>query len=430
MQIYVIQSGDTIWQIAERFSLSPTVLIQSNKINQPENLVVGQTLVIPIIGRYHWTRQGETLPQISQRYHVSVNELIRVNHITNPNQIPVGYRLYIPQQHRRFVDVNAYIDPRSTGASSPQVVDEVGEHLTYLAIFSYAVTRDGSLTPVTDQPSINAAYRHRTAPLLVLTNFENGTFSQDLATAILTNNDLQNKILDEAIRIMDEKGYLGLDFDFEYLGAENREPYNDFLRKAQSRLKEKGYFVSAALAPKVSATQTGVLYAGHDYNAVGGIVDFIFFMTYEWGWSGGPPMAVSPIQSVRRVLAFAINQGVPKNKIMMGIPLYGYDWTLPYVPGGPWAKLVSPQQAIQLAAKYNQSIQYDSNSQAPFFQYTDEDGKRHEVWFEDARSIQAKFNLVKELGIRGFFYWVLGEDFPQNWLLIQDNFIVDKRVTT
>lgn len=112
----------------------------------------------------------------------------------------------------------------------------------------------------------------------------------------------------------------------------------------------------------------------------------------------------------------------------MGIPLYGYDWTLPYVPGGRWAKSISPQDAIQLAVRYKQSIRYDPISQAPFFHYTDENGARHEVWFEDARSIQAKFNLVKELGLRGFFYWVLGRDFPQNWLLIEENFNVNKRV--
>ncbi|HBI04404.1 MAG TPA: spore gernimation protein, partial [Paenibacillaceae bacterium] len=116
------------------------------------------------------------------------------------------------------------------------------------------------------------------------------------------------------------------------------------------------------------------------------------------------------------------------DKIMMGIPLYGYDWTLPYVEGESWAKSISPQQAIALALRYNVAIQYDSVAQSPFFNYIDEQGRRHVVWFDDARSIQAKFDLVKELGIRGFFYWVLGRDFPQNWLLVEDNFVVRKRV--
>jgi spore germination protein len=111
----------------------------------------------------------------------------------------------------------------------------------------------------------------------------------------------------------------------------------------------------------------------------------------------------------------------------MGQNLYGYDWTLPYVPGGQYARAVSPQRAIEIAAENKVSIRYDYTAQAPYFDYTDTAGKQHRVWFEDARSIQAKFNLVKELGLRGVSYWKLGLAFPQNWLLIEENFNVVKR---
>lgn len=427
MQIHVIRPGDSLWRISQLYGVPVDLLIGANQIPNPNRLVVGQSLVIPIWGRYHWVQPGESLYRISRQYNVPIAEIIRINQISDPSQIPVGLRLYLPPAPRPTVDIAAYIDPRITGEASPQVVDSVGENLTFLNIFSYAVNRDGTLTPVIDQPSIQAAYGDRVAPLMVLTNFEAGTFSTDLATALFTNEALQDKVLDAAIQIMEEKGYLGLDFDFEYLGAQNRERYNQFLRKARTKLKEKGYFISSALAPKLWEGQVGVLYEGHDYRAHGQIVDFIFFMTYEWGWSGGPPMAVSPIDQVRKVMEYALSV-VPRNKIMMGIPLYGYDWTLPYVPGGRWARSISPQQAIALAARYGAAIQYDPVAQAPHFNYFDEQGREHKVWFEDARSIQAKFHLVKELGIRGFFYWVLGHDFPQNWLLIQDNFIVRKRV--
>lgn len=426
MQIHVIRPGETLSTISRLYSIPLNELININEVPNPNNLVVGQTLVIPIWGSYHWIKSGESLYTISKQYDIPISELKKVNGITNPDTIPVGSRLYIPQKEKTSIDTGAYIDPRITREKSAQYVNDAGKDLTFVNIFSYAVNRDGTLTPVIDQPSINAAYENDAIPLLVLTNFEEGQFSQEIATTIFNDETLQNKVLDEAIRIMEQKGYLGLDFDFEYLGRENREKYNAFLRKASIKLKEKGYFLSSALAPKLSKDQIGVLYEGHDYKAHGEIVDFIFFMTYEWGWSGGPPMAVSPINEVRKVIEYAITE-VPRNKIMMGIPLYGYDWTLPYVKGAKWAKAVSPQQAIKLAAKYGAKIEYDEVSQAPYFNYIDEQGKEHVVWFEDARSIQAKFDLVKELGIKGFYYWVLGNDFPQNWLLIEDNFTVKKR---
>lgn len=136
-------------------------------------------------------------------------------------------------------------------------------------------------------------------------------------------------------------------------------------------------------------------------------------------------MAVSPIGPVRDVLEYAITE-MPPSKITMGQNLYGYDWTLPFVEGTV-AKALSPQAAIQLAADYNAEILYDQKAQAPYFKYTDSEGRLHEVWFEDARSIQAKFNLIKELNLRGISYWKLGLAFPQNWLLLADNFHITKR---
>lgn len=427
LHIHVVKPGESLFTISQTYRISANVLIQANQISNSNNLVIGQTIVIPITGGYRFVQPGESLYTIGREYNIPAEELARINGITNPAAIYPGLRLYIPPRPKATVDVGAYIDPNITGTNSMQVVDEVGNYLSSLQIFSYHVTSQGTLIPLNDQPIINTAYRRRTVPLMVITNFAAGTFSRELATSILNNVNLQEKILDEAIAIMDRKGYLGLDFDFEYLGPENREPYNEFLRRASERLKQRNYLLSSALAPKLSDEQVGILYEGHDYAAHGQIVDFIFFMTYEWGWSGGPPMAVSPINQVRKVMNYAISR-VPKNKIMMGIPLYGYDWTLPYVPGGKFARAISSQQAISLAARYGVNINYNTVSQAPLFNYTDEQGKQHEVWFDDARSIQAKFNLVKELGIRGFFYWVLGRDFPQNWLLLEDNFTVRKRV--
>ena len=427
MQIHVVRAGETLTKIALAYGCSVQEIAVANQVPDRSRLVVGQTLVIPTNGQYHWIQSGESLWSISRRYKVSIEDIVRMNKITNPNNIPVGLRLYLPQKSKQTIEINAYIDPRMTGSRSGREVDKAGEHLTYLAIFSYAVKRDGSLTPVEDQPSLNAALKDRVAPLMVLTNFEDGQFRTELATLILTNEALQDRVLNQALQIMEEKGYRGLDFDFEYLGANNSDRYVRFLEKARQLLKARGYFLSTALAPKYRAEQRGVLYEGHDYRAIGQVVDFIFFMTYEWGWSGGEPMAVSQISSMRSVMRYAVSV-VPRQKIMMGMPLYGYDWTLPYVKGGKFAKSVSPQKALELAIRYGASINYDKTSQAPWFRYTDEQGKEHEVWFEDARSMQAKFDLVKELGIRGFFYWVLGNDFPQNWLLIEDNFVVRKRV--
>lgn len=426
MQIHVVESGQTLSSIAETYGTTPAAIQEANDLPNPDDLVIGQAMVIPIEGSYYWVRQGDTLYTIGQRYQISAAELAKVNGISQYRPLQVGQRLYIPPRPRRAADFNAYAEPRRT--VSPELeadVRQAAPHLTYLAPFSLRIKRDGTL----QRPALNdfqaIAKDNQVVLMLVVTNLEKDQFSSELGGLILNNEELQNKLLDTIIQTARELGMGDIHFDMEALPAQDREAYIRFLRKARDRAHAAGMMMSVAVAPKTSAEQQGKWYAAHDYKAIGEIADFVVIMTYEWGYSGGPPMAVSPIGPVRRVLQYALTE-MPAEKIMMGQNLYGYDWTLPYQPGTT-AKALSPQAAIALAAKQNVPIQYDYRAQAPFFEYTDDQDKKHQVWFEDARSIQAKFNLVKQLGLRGVSYWKLGLPFPQNWLLIESNFRVRKR---
>ena len=211
---------------------------------------------------------------------------------------------------------------------------------------------------------------------------------------------------------MKDKGYRGLNIDFENVLPADRELYNQFLQESVASLHKEGYFVSTSLAPKISADQKGLLYEAHDYPAHGRIADFVVLMTYEWGYRFGAPRAVSPLNEIRRVLDYAIT-AIPRNKILMGFQLYARDWVIPHVQGQE-AETYSPQEAVNRAIKYGAAIQYDTVAASPFFRYKDEQGRGHEVWFEDARSAQAKFDLIKQYNLRGVSYWVLGYPFPQN----------------
>ncbi len=428
MQIHVVQRGQSLFLIAQMYNSTVSAIAEANKIPNPNNLVVGQTLVIPIVGSYYWVQPGDSLYSIAAKFGLSYQELARINGISVNEPLQIGLRLYIPPRPRRIAEINAYVEPfgNTVAPELEQAAREAAPYLTYLAPFSYQVQRDGSLKapPLNNFPAIAGEWG--ATLMMAITNLEEGQFSAELGRIILTDEAVQNQLLDNIINTARQQNFSDIHFDFEFLPPELRENYNNFLRKASARLSAAGLLMSTALAPKISGEQIGPWYEAHDYKAHGEIADFVIIMTYEWGWSGGPPMAVSPIGPVRQVLEYALTQ-MPAEKIMMGQNLYGYDWTLPFVPGGPFARAVSPQRAIEIAMENNVAISYDYTSQAPFFYYTDNQGRQHVVWFEDARSIQAKFDLVKELRIRGVSYWKLGLPFPQNWLLIEENFSVVKR---
>ncbi|UFT99457.1 glycoside hydrolase family 18 protein [Radiobacillus kanasensis] len=428
MQIHVVSSGDTLYNIARRYGTTVDAIAAVNELNQADPLVIGQALYIPIIGEFYEVQQGDTLYSIGQRFGIDYRELARINNISVNTPLSVGTRLYIPQPDQQSIEVNAYIEP--LGGNVSEALENAAEknapYLTYLAPFSYRVSRDGSLIapPLNNFKTI--AEQNNAGLMMVVTNLEGGEFSDTLGQLIVTNPEIQNTLLDNIIATAQSVGFRDVHFDFEYLPPANREDYNQFLRKAKERLSTAGLLMSTALAPKTSATQEGAWYEAHDYAAHGEIADFVVLMTYEWGYSGGPARAVSPIGPVREVVEYALTE-MPANKVMLGQNLYGYDWTLPYVAGGEYAKALSPQQAIQLARRENVAISYDEEAQAPFFRYFDDAGKEHEVWFEDARSILAKFNLIRELDLRGISYWKLGLAFPQNWQILDAMFDIEKQ---
>lgn len=133
-------------------------------------------------------------------------------------------------------------------------------------------------------------------------------------------------------------------------------------------------------------------------------------------------MAVAPLNKVREVVDYAVSRISP-SKIDLGIPNYGYDWTLPYIKGTSKATVIGSLEAVRTAIEAGVPIQFDETAMSPFFQY-EKDGVSHEVWFEDVRSYRAKFALLPEYGLRGMGYWQIMRFFRPNWLLLKDTFLI------
>jgi len=417
---HTVRTGESLWSIARTYGVTVQSIIQRNQLSDPDRILPGQVLYIPA-PRYR-VQSGDTLFGIAQRFGVSLQTLMKINNITNPDLIIPGNVLTIPIKPRRVLDVNAFI--YLTGQQAAPIVRNVGRLLTYLSPFAYRIREDGSLDPIDDLPAINAAYAERAVPMMSVNNFTSTELGENVAHAVLSNTQVSERLISNILRVMDQKGYMGLNIDFENVLPEDRENYNRFIQLAVDRLHPRGYFVSSSLAPKTSEQQTGLLYTAHDYAAHGRILDFVVLMTYEWGYRLGPPRAISPLNEIRRVLNYAVSV-MPRYKIFMGFQIYARDWLLPHVQGQE-AETFSNKEALNRAVRYGAVIQYDTVAQSPFYRYWDDQGRQHEVWFEDARSAQAKFDTVKEYGLGGISYWALGYPYPENWVLLEDNFTIRK----
>ena len=225
-------------------------------------------------------------------------------------------------------------------------------YLTYLSVFSHGFREDGSLLPPEggDEEIISIAKEYGTVPLLTLTSItENGTFSSELVESLLSSPELTSSVAVSLAETAVENGYGGVDLDFEYIPSQYADGYVALINELQTLLPE-GYVIFTSLAPKTSAAQSGLLYEGHDYGKIGAASDYVLLMTYEWGYTYGPPLAVAPKPQVRQVIEYALSE-IPSSKIFMGIPNYGYDWTLPYVRGESKAQSLSNIEALRLAGE-------------------------------------------------------------------------------
>lgn len=372
-------------------------------------------------------KKNDTLDKIAAAFMVSAEDIAYDNQIAAPYPLAVGQALLIPTEDeiapKRKVRVNGYAYPYIR----TDVLTETLPYLTTLSVFSYGFTANGNLIPpkTDDSRMIQEAWTQGAAPILVLTPFDQtGMFNNYLISEITHNMTAQQTLIDEMLLLMEEKGFAGIDLDFEYILPEDRIAYAEFVANVRAQAAPKGYPVSVALAPKTSANQRGLLYEGKDYKLLGAAADSVLLMTYEWGYTYGPPMAVAPVNKVREVVEYAVTRIEP-SKIDLGIPNYGYDWTLPFVQGSSRATTVSNQEAVRIAIEAGVPIQFDEVAMSPFFRY-EKDGQMHEVWFEDVRSYQEKFALLPAYGLRGMGYWQIMRFFRPNWLLLQNTFRIQK----
>lgn len=426
MVIHVVRPGDTLYSIALFYGVSLSQILNDNQLPNPSRLVVGQTLVIQFPKEIYTVKTGDTLYSIANESGISLRQLLRNNpSLAGDPQILPGQQLVL--SYRQDPGRNLYVNGYAYTNISSELLQKTLPYLSEMTPFTYGFTPQGTLIQPDDQALIDAARLYDVRPLLHLSTLtEDGGFSNELAHIALTDSTVQTRLVSELLTVIERKGYLGLDVDFEYVYAEDAQAYAQFIARLRQALLPKNLPVTVALAPKVFSRQPGDLYEGHDYAALSQAADYVLLMTYEWGYTYGPPMAVAPIRNVRQVVEYALTE-MPGEQIYLGIPNYGYDWTLPYRQGSR-ARSISNQEAVELAAKYNVAIRYDEQAQSPTFRYVDETGQEHEVWFEDARSIRAKLALTQEYGLRGVGYWNLMRPFPQNWVLlnalyaIQDGF--------
>ncbi len=415
MIIHTVKEGDSLFKLSQLYKTPISRIEADNGIEKGRYLVVGEDLVINNGGRAYTVKQGDTLYSIAEDNGVTVNSLLR----SNPSLMGLplifpGQTIYIDGKKEKEIVVNGYAYPFITESELRRALP----FLSYLTVFTYGFREDGSLIVPDDERIIEVAKGYGVSPILLLSTLtDEGVFNNTLSGKLFDDAELQAVLVEELIDTAVRKGFEGIEIDFEFIPREDREGYIAFLRRLKEGLNEVGLPLFVALAPKTSDIQPGLLYEGHDYRGIGEVADYVILMTYEWGYQFGPPLAVAPIKNVEAVVEYAVSV-IPPEKILLGVPNYGYDWTLPFIKGQSEAVGLSTVAAFDIAYDKGAEIKFDEVAKTPYFNYFDSSGKEHVVWFENARSIEAKLDLVDKYSLGGISVWQIMRYFPQLYSLL------------
>ena len=285
MLIHVVSAGETLPSIAASYGLSVTFLQNYNQIPNPEQLVVGQSILIAFPYETYTVQAGDTIASVIGQSNLTFPQLLQRNpQLISRSQLYPGETLVLTFLDQSYtpIEVNGYAYPYV----NTDVLRTSLPYLTYLTIFGYGFDLEGNMTVIDDEPLIALAREYDTASMMLLSSVsQEGVFNSYLASQLMQDPTLQDKVLDNVVSTIEAKGYVGLDIDFEYIPPEDREGYIAFVERAAARLNPLGYIVHVDLAPKSSSSQSGLLYESHDYGALGSIANQVLVMTYEWGYT-------------------------------------------------------------------------------------------------------------------------------------------------
>jgi spore germination protein len=414
--IHEVKYGDSLAKISKQYNMNKDELAKLNGLAKNMGLVPGQAMLIP--GSTYIVQTGDSVWEIAKRHAISEQTLMNQNGLKNRVIVP-GQKLNIPHPPKVDIWTGTYFVPKDKNANT-WMINNYKSTLSGIFVFEYKPDVQGNIIEVQENEAHKIAYKKNLTPYATFSNLSEKGFDPELIHTLTSTDWLRQKFINNIYSLLDSHDYKGVVIDFEQVRPKDRSLLNHFIKELAEKLHPAGMEVMMAVPPK-KGDQEPSYSAGYDYQTLGKYLDRLFLMTYDWHWPGGPSGPIAPIAEVKATLDYAVSV-VDRKKLMLGIPQYAYDWTIKEKKQS--GKAYSTQHAIDLYTGYQSAVHYDEKVAAPWFRYVDNKGILHEVWFEDPRSLLVKFRLVGQYGLGGMGCWHLGLTMPQTEEILQEEFNV------
>lgn len=293
--------------------------------------------------------------------------------------------------------------------------------ITVLAPQCLAVDGDGNVSG-TIPPRVREAAKAARLPIMPL--LFNPGFDRATVSALLHNKAARERAIRTMVNLANRDDDVGIQIDLENMAPADHRFFTLFVKQAAARLHQNGRLLTVAVTPQFSETKPPAQHrktvthdqwsGAYEYRALGQYADLITLMTYDHSSRNGPPGPIAGYAWVKTAVQFAVRR-VPSSKLLLGIPLYGREWTAG--SGASASRSLTFGAVRALIERPEIHVRWDARWRSPWFEYTDGLSQRT-VWYEDSRSLNDKLLLMREYGLRGFAAWRLGDEGPDFWPLI------------
>jgi spore germination protein YaaH len=287
--------------------------------------------------------------------------------------------------------------------------------VTAVATFSFQIDREGNVKGRAPKEALNESAKSGIKTLALIHNWAGQGFSRDAVHSVLTNSEAQDNAIKNITKLIVDNGYHGVNIDFENVAPADREALSAFMARLSRALKEKNLLVTMSIPAKTEDDVKHGWSGAFDYATLGKTVDQLMIMSYDEHWFGGPAGPVASLAWVEQVVKYTVSQ-VPKEKVLMGIGVYGYVWD---TVSGKTTRAIPASGALAKIIQTGATVRWDAKANVPYYYYW-QDGRKHVVWFESNQSAALKLNLVKQYGLGGIAVWRLGFEADGFWSMVKE----------
>lgn len=451
-EVYVVKPGDTLYKIAREFNTTVESIMDLNGLTTTD-LIVGQSFKIPLYTEVDVLVNVANIRRGPGTYYPTSEKMYRNARLPVAGSWKDWYKVKLFDGNRGWIKkslVKQFIHDGTKpivtnlgfytleeGPALPSSYDSFvnnTESISETGLFLFQINKENPTTIVkfgdfTDEYVENlvaAGHRKNVKMLPVVHNllYKDGsqTTSKDVVKELVSSKQNREAFIQNIIKLIERYDFDGVNIDIEDVYLEDSENLSALYTELGEALRRKGYYLSGSIPARVSDEPFNPFSDPFDYEAIGKAVDEFVVMLYnEHGWPGSGPGPVVSIGWMERVLKYTMTK-MPKEKIVAALSVFGFDFNLTTGKN----TYVTYDMAMDLAEKYNKEIIFDQETQTPMFAYEDEQGNKHEVWFENKESIYAKIQKAWELGIKGVALWRLGMEDPNIWTMLEEDVVVKK----